>query len=35
MPDGGSDCCGTCWFNERNKGEAGYAHADDAGLLQA
>lgn len=30
MPDGGSDCCGTCWFNERNKGEAGYAHADDA-----
>jgi hypothetical protein len=29
MPNGGSDCCGTCWFNERNKGVAGYGHADD------
>jgi hypothetical protein len=29
MPNGGSDCCGTCWFNERNKGEAGYSHTDD------
>lgn len=29
MPNGGSDCCGTCWFNFRNKGEAGYDHADD------
>lgn len=29
MPNGGSDCCGTCWFNARNKGEAGYEHADD------
>jgi hypothetical protein len=29
MPNGGSDCCGTCWFNEKNKGEAGYGHADD------
>ena len=29
MPNGGSDCCGTCWFNARNKGEAGYDHADD------
>jgi hypothetical protein len=29
MPNGGSDCCGTCWFNARNKGEAGYSHADD------
>jgi hypothetical protein len=28
MPNGGSDCCGTCWFNARNKGEAGYGHAD-------
>jgi len=27
MPNGGSDCCGTCWFNHRNHGEAGYAHA--------
>ncbi len=29
MPNGGSDCCGTCWFNARNKGEAGYEHQDD------
>lgn len=32
MPNGGSDCCGTCWFNLRNKGESGYDHADDAEL---
>lgn len=32
MPNGGSDCCGTCWFNRKNQGEAGYAHADDPGL---
>ena len=29
MPNGGSDCCGTCWFNTMNKGEAGYRHAAD------
>lgn len=29
MPNGGSDCCGTCWFNAKNKGEEGYAHASD------
>ena len=29
MPNGGSDCCGTCWFNAKNKGEAGYDHTDD------
>lgn len=29
MPNGGSDCCGTCWFNAKNKGDAGYAHSDD------
>jgi hypothetical protein len=29
MPNGGSDCCGTCWFNSKNKGEAGYGHASD------
>ena len=29
MPNGGSDCCGTCWFNARNKGEAGYDHSKD------
>ena len=22
MPNGGSDCCGTCWFNSINKGKA-------------
>jgi len=29
MPNGGSDCCGTCWFNRKNRGEAGYAHSRD------
>jgi len=29
MPNGGSDCCGTCWFNAKNKGQAGYDHARD------
>jgi hypothetical protein len=29
MPNGGTDCCGTCWFNAKNKGEAGYDHARD------
>ena len=24
MPNGGSDCCGTCWFNRANRGERGY-----------
>lgn len=24
MPNGGSDCCGTCWFNSTNDGEPGY-----------
>jgi hypothetical protein len=28
MPNGGSDCCGTCWFNARNHGQAGHRHAD-------
>ena len=28
MPNGGSDCCGTCWFNARNEGRAGHAPAD-------
>jgi hypothetical protein len=31
MPNGGSDCCGTCWFNGKNQGEAGYAHSDEPG----
>ena len=29
MPNSGSDCCGTCWFNAKSKGEAGYGHATD------
>jgi len=32
MPNGGSDCCGTCWFNARNKGQAGYTDSGDAGV---
>ena len=29
MPNGGSDCCGTCWFNRRNRGESGFdAHGN-------
>lgn len=24
MPNGGSDCCGTCWFNRSNEGVHGY-----------
>lgn len=24
MPNGGSDCCGTCPFNRKNRGQAGY-----------
>lgn len=29
MPNGGSDCCGTCWFNRNNDGRPGY-HGSDA-----
>jgi len=31
MPNGGGDCCGTCWFNEKNEGQAGYGHAGNPG----
>ena len=31
MPNGGSDCCATCWFNRKNRGEAGYQHRDSPG----
>ena len=35
MPNGGSDNCGTCWFNAKNKGERGaqayMRHAHDPG----
>ena len=31
MPNGGSDCCGTCWFNRRNQGERDWQrHGDDS-----
>ena len=23
MPNGGSDCCGACWFNRSNGGQLG------------
>ena len=28
LPNGGSDCCGTCWFNRANGGEKGSDHHD-------
>lgn len=28
MPNGGSDCCGTCWFNRRNGGQSGHVRGD-------
>jgi hypothetical protein len=31
MPNGGSDCCGTCCFNQKNKGQSGHAYAKDPG----
>ena len=30
MPNGGSDCCGTCWFNRTNGGEAAFDHRDNS-----
>ena len=31
MPNGGSDCCGTCWFNRTNQGQRDWLkHADKA-----
>lgn len=30
MPNGGPDCCGTCWFNRRNQGERDWhRHRDE------
>jgi tetratricopeptide (TPR) repeat protein len=34
MPNGGSDCCGTCWFNSKNGGKAGYGGADKKGKVR-
>ena len=28
MPNGGSDCCGTCWFNRANSGKKGSDNHD-------
>lgn len=28
MPNGGSDCCGTCWFNAANRGRSGHGKAE-------
>lgn len=30
MPNGGTDCCGTCWFNRSNGGKRGSANFNDA-----
>ena len=31
MPNGGSDCCGTCWFNRKDRGERDWPkHVDNA-----
>ncbi len=32
MPNGGSDCCGTCWFNGKNRGEKGYPESSNNDL---
>ena len=32
MPNGGSDCCGTCWFNRTNRGERGTPSYDEESL---
>ena len=32
MPNGGSDCCGTCWFNSKNNGEQGYHGSEKEGV---
>ena len=28
MPNGGLDCCATCWFNRRNRGQTDHLRAD-------
>lgn len=32
MPNEGSDCCGTCWFNRKNRGEKGYPESSNNDL---
>lgn len=29
MPNGGSDNCGTCWYNRKNRGQAGHGHGNN------
>jgi hypothetical protein len=33
MPNGGSDCCGTCWFNSQNNEEPGYKGSEKKGAV--
>ena len=33
MPNGGSDCCGTCWFNSKNDGEPGHHGSNKEGIV--
>jgi hypothetical protein len=33
MPNGGSDCCGTCWFNSKNDGKPGYHGSNREGIV--
>ena len=32
MPNGGSDCCGTCWFNRANRGERDWLEHRDKNI---
>ncbi len=34
MPNGGSDCCGTCWFNSKNEGKPGYHGSEKPGTVR-
>jgi hypothetical protein len=33
MPNGGSDCCGTCWFNCKNEEKPGYHGSKKEGIV--
>ncbi len=32
MPNGGSDCCGTCWFNRTNRGRRDWLRHQDTSI---
>lgn len=34
MPNGGSDCCATCWFNTHNRGQRGFQDSEDPHYCQ-